>query len=111
LTIFAEKIGVFRKNQCYDQFFSKFSFVLSQNANFFADFFGENIFKIITSVPDEFVKIRPKCSQPIFAQSLHTTFAEEKNCPKLGLILEFSKDLPNVVILISTPENTMTHFF
>jgi hypothetical protein len=29
---------------------------LSKKANIFATFFGENIFKIIASVPDEFVK-------------------------------------------------------
>jgi hypothetical protein len=45
ITIFGEKIGVFIKSQCYDQFFSKFSFVLSQNRQFFAKFFGENILK------------------------------------------------------------------
>jgi hypothetical protein len=45
LPIFGEKIGVCIKNQCYDQHFAYFSFVLSQNANFFAEFFGENIFK------------------------------------------------------------------
>jgi hypothetical protein len=34
-------------------FFSKFSFVLSQKRQFFAKKFGENImYKIITSVPD-----------------------------------------------------------
>jgi hypothetical protein len=32
--------------------FGEFNFVLSQNTNYFAIFFGENIFKIITSVPD-----------------------------------------------------------
>jgi hypothetical protein len=52
LTIFGETIGVFLKNQCYDQNFAKFSFVLSQKRQFFTEFFGENIFKIITSVPD-----------------------------------------------------------
>jgi hypothetical protein len=51
LTIFGEKIGVFLKNQCYDQNFAYFIFVLSKNTNFFAEFFGENILKIITSVP------------------------------------------------------------
>jgi hypothetical protein len=47
-----------RKNWCFSQqpmlwsFFSKLAFVLSKkNANFFAKFFGENILKIITSVP------------------------------------------------------------
>jgi hypothetical protein len=45
ITIFGEKIGVFLKNQCCDQIFAQFSFVLSQKRQFFADFFGENIFK------------------------------------------------------------------
>jgi hypothetical protein len=49
--IFSEKICVFLKYQCYAQFFSKFGFVLSQKRQFFAKFFGENILKIITSVP------------------------------------------------------------
>jgi hypothetical protein len=39
------------KYQCYDQLFTKFSFVLSQKRPFFAKIFGENILKIITSVP------------------------------------------------------------
>jgi hypothetical protein len=47
----AKKIGVFIKKQCYDQNFSKFSFVLSQKSKFFAIFFEENILKLITSVP------------------------------------------------------------
>jgi hypothetical protein len=33
--IFGEKIGVFLKYQCYDQFFSKFGFVLSKKRQFF----------------------------------------------------------------------------
>jgi hypothetical protein len=41
--IFGKKIGVFLENQCHDQFFSKFSFVLSQKRQLFANFFGENI--------------------------------------------------------------------
>jgi hypothetical protein len=39
----AEKIGVFLKNQCYDQNFAYFSFVLSQKRQFFA-FFSAKIF-------------------------------------------------------------------
>jgi hypothetical protein len=35
LPIFGEKIGVFLKYQCYDQFFSKCSFVLSKKRQFF----------------------------------------------------------------------------
>jgi hypothetical protein len=49
--IFGEKIGDFLKYQCYDQLFSKFSFVSSQKRQIFRNFFGENILKIITSVP------------------------------------------------------------
>jgi hypothetical protein len=45
------KIGVFLKNQCYDQNFAKFGFVLSQKTPIFPRFFGEKFFKIITSVP------------------------------------------------------------
>jgi hypothetical protein len=44
-------MAFFLKNQCYDQNFAYFTFVLSQKRQFFAEFFGENIFKIITSVP------------------------------------------------------------
>jgi hypothetical protein len=58
ITIFAnfrqfseKKIDVFLKNQFYDQNFALFSFVLSQKRQLLAIFFGENIFKIITSVP------------------------------------------------------------
>jgi hypothetical protein len=46
-----------RKNWRFSQkpmlwsIFSKFSFVLSQKRQFFAKIFGENILKIITSVP------------------------------------------------------------
>jgi hypothetical protein len=73
LQIFGEKNGVFLKNQCYDQFFSKFGFVLSQKRHFFAKFFGENILQIITSVPDGFVKKSPKCSPTNFSStSLHS---------------------------------------
>jgi hypothetical protein len=49
---FGEKIGVFLKNQCNGQIFAKIAVVLAKNANIFANFFSENILKIITSVPD-----------------------------------------------------------
>jgi hypothetical protein len=49
--------GVFLKYKCYDQFFSQFSFGLSQKRQFFAKFFGENILKIISSVPGLFYSI------------------------------------------------------
>jgi hypothetical protein len=47
ITIFYGKIGVFLKTQCSAKIFAQFSFVSSQK-----HFFAENIFKIITSVPD-----------------------------------------------------------
>jgi hypothetical protein len=47
----AKKLAFFLNNQRYDQLFSKFSFVLSQKLQFFANFFAEKILKIITSVP------------------------------------------------------------
>jgi hypothetical protein len=53
---FRQKNGFFLKNECYDQNFAQFNFVLSQKANFFADFFGENILKIIASVPGSVAK-------------------------------------------------------
>jgi hypothetical protein len=45
LPIFGEKIGVFLKYQCYDQLFSKFSFVLSQKRQFFRKFFRRKYLK------------------------------------------------------------------
>jgi hypothetical protein len=48
----------------------KLAVVKAKNANIFAKFFGENIFKIITLVPD-WAKVRH----------------EEKGCAKLGLLL------------------------
>jgi hypothetical protein len=40
---FGEKIGVFLKNQCYDNFLKKLALFWVKNANFLAEFFGENI--------------------------------------------------------------------
>jgi hypothetical protein len=51
LQISGEKIGVFHKNQCYDQIIAKTSISLSKKRQFFAKFFGENMLKIITPVP------------------------------------------------------------
>jgi hypothetical protein len=47
LPIFGEKISAFLKNQFYDQIFAKIAIVSAKNANIF-----ENIFQIITLVPD-----------------------------------------------------------
>jgi hypothetical protein len=61
-TIFGEKNDVFLKNQ-YLIIFSKFSFVLSQKRQFFPKIFGENILKIITSVPGLLPKILKNCQK------------------------------------------------
>jgi hypothetical protein len=44
LLIFGGKNGVFLKNQCYDQFFSKFGFVLSKKTPIFSLNFSAKIF-------------------------------------------------------------------
>jgi hypothetical protein len=55
LPIFSDKIGVFLKNQCHDNFFSaKLPFVGVKNANFFDKFFCKFFFTIKTSVPAHF---------------------------------------------------------
>jgi hypothetical protein len=46
-----KKFGVFLKNQCYDHLKKNLALFWVKNANIFAKFFGENILKIITSVP------------------------------------------------------------
>jgi hypothetical protein len=58
--IFSEIIGVFLKYQCYYQPFQNLALFWVKNANFFAIFFGENILKIITSVPAPF-ELRVAC--------------------------------------------------
>jgi hypothetical protein len=50
--IFGEKIGVFLKKQCNDPNFTKIGSNLDKKCHFFENVFGENILKIITSVPD-----------------------------------------------------------
>jgi hypothetical protein len=88
LPIFGRKKVVFLKHQCYDQLFSKFSFVLSQKRQFFAKFFGENILKIITLVPDEFAKkITANVAQTIFVK-INAQFCSVENVTtKIGQFL------------------------
>jgi hypothetical protein len=57
--LLAKKLALL-KNQCYDQFFQKLAVVWAKNANYFANFFGENNFKIITSVPGHPESLRGK---------------------------------------------------
>jgi hypothetical protein len=47
---FRQKMGVFLKNHCCDKFFEKTSSSLRKNVNFFAKFFGENVFKSYVNV-------------------------------------------------------------
>jgi hypothetical protein len=51
LPIFGEKFGVFLKTNVMIQFLNNLAMFRVKNADFFAKFFGENILKIITSVP------------------------------------------------------------
>jgi hypothetical protein len=48
----------------------KVALVLAKNANIFAKFFGENIFKILTWVPDwaEFRNLNKKCSKRVYTK-------------------------------------------
>jgi hypothetical protein len=63
LPIFCEKIGVFLKN-------------------FFAEFFGENILKIITSVPGEMVvRVLHLRELQSIASVLHVQIAEDADNP------------------------------
>jgi hypothetical protein len=56
IAIFGENIGSFLKNKCYDSIFAKISSILTTSPSFSCKNFGENIFKIITSVPGINVK-------------------------------------------------------
>jgi hypothetical protein len=51
LTIFGEKNGVFSKTNVMIKLLHNLALFQVKNANFFAKIFGENILKIITSVP------------------------------------------------------------
>jgi hypothetical protein len=48
---FGEKNGVFLKSHVMIKFLHNLALFWVKNANFLPNFFGENIFKIITSVP------------------------------------------------------------
>jgi hypothetical protein len=62
LPMFGEIICVFLKNQCYDHnFCKKLAVVWAKNADIFAKFFGETIFKIVTSVPGRPVRTSCVC--------------------------------------------------
>jgi hypothetical protein len=45
LRFLAKKIGVFLKNQCYDQNFAQFSFVLSKKRQYFRRIIRQKYFK------------------------------------------------------------------
>jgi hypothetical protein len=51
----AKKLAFFAKTNVMITFLKKLAVVRAKNANIFATFFRGNIFKIITSVPDEFL--------------------------------------------------------
>jgi hypothetical protein len=51
--IFGKQIGVFSKTNVMINFFQNLALFAVKNANYFAKVFGENIKKIITSVPGQ----------------------------------------------------------
>jgi hypothetical protein len=61
---FSQIMAFLLKNQCYDHFLHQLAVFSFGKANFFAQFFGENIMKIITSVPGFLCKV-------LLAHSLH----------------------------------------
>jgi hypothetical protein len=75
----AKKIGVFLKNQCYDQLFSKFSFVLSQKHQFFRRIFRQKYFKNHNIGPGFFEKMAQNVAQS-------QTWNVEKVAKKFGLL-------------------------
>jgi hypothetical protein len=56
LPIFAKKLAFFSKTNVMIKFLHNLALFRVKNANFFAEFFGENILKIITSVPGGSIK-------------------------------------------------------
>jgi hypothetical protein len=73
---FRRKIWRFsQKPMLWSQFFQKITVVWAKNAKIFAKFFGENILKIITSVPGHTVNTR--CEKRFFNEIVW------KNCEKL----------------------------
>jgi hypothetical protein len=56
--IFGEKIGVFLNTNVMINFFQNLALFWVKNAVFFAEFFGENIFLIITSVPGNHFRVQ-----------------------------------------------------
>jgi hypothetical protein len=56
--IFGEKIDVFFSKTDVMIIFKKLAVVLAKRANFCAIFFGENVFKIMTPVPDHLLRGR-----------------------------------------------------
>jgi hypothetical protein len=58
----AKKLAFFSKTNVVIKILHNFALFGVKNANFFAEFFGENIFKIITSVPDGTYIFKPNIS-------------------------------------------------
>jgi hypothetical protein len=81
LTIFGEKIGVFSKANVMIKFLHNLALFPVKNAKFVAEFFGENIFKIITSVPGN---ARPKkCFAKevgLVCVAIANVFAKNRQC-------------------------------
>jgi hypothetical protein len=60
LEFFGKKMAFFSKTNVMIKFLNNLALFGVKNANFFTEFFCKNILKIITSVPDAFLKKLPK---------------------------------------------------
>jgi hypothetical protein len=61
-------------------FFQNLALFRVQNANFFAKFFGENILKIIASVPDQKTRKNPHQTRyKLSKQNINQTYAKLTN--------------------------------
>jgi hypothetical protein len=54
-----KKLAFFSKTNVMIKFLQKVAAIWAKNANIFAKFYGENIFKITTSVPEAILNFTP----------------------------------------------------
>jgi hypothetical protein len=67
---FGEKLAFFSKTNVMIKILHNLALFWVENANLFAEFFGENILKIITSVPDEIRKKLPLHYIPVWPDEI-----------------------------------------
>jgi hypothetical protein len=88
----AKKLAVFSKTNVMIKILHNLALFWVKNANFFAEIFGENILKIITSVPDEFVKKSPEMlPNPFLSKLVHNFYHGKTYSKNLGYFCNFKK--------------------